>query len=127
MKTEETSANNCKEADKNIGAHKHQDLEVKDAQIIFNAVWNELESEFGKERLHFPKELILLGGAPGAGKGTNTPFIMEARGLTCEPIVVSSLLDTPKMRELKEKVEQRCNPIYFLVGNKVDLDESGHR
>ena len=46
--------NNCKEADKNIGAHKHQD-EVKDAQIIFNAVWNELESEFGKERLHFSK------------------------------------------------------------------------
>ena len=102
MKAEETSTNNSKEADKNSGAQKHQDLEVKDAQIIFNAVWNELETEFGRERLHFPKELILLGGAPGAGKGTNTPFIVEARGLTCEPIVVSSLLDTPKMRELKE-------------------------
>ena len=82
--------------------NKHQDLEVKDAQIIFNAVWNELESKYGRERLHFPRELILLGGAPGAGKGTNTPFIMEARGLTCDPIVVSGLLDTPKMRQLKE-------------------------
>lgn len=80
----------------------HQDLEVKDAQIIFNAVWNDLELRYGRERLHFPRELILLGGAPGAGKGTNTPFIMEARGLTCEPIVVSGLLDTPKMRQLKE-------------------------
>ncbi len=80
----------------------HQDLEVKDAQIIFNAVWSDLEASYGRERLHFPRELILLGGAPGAGKGTNTPFIMEARGLTCEPIVVSALLDTPKMRQLKE-------------------------
>ena len=102
MKTEETITTNSKRADKNGDGQNHQDLEVKDAQIIFNSVWNELESEFGKERLHFPKELILLGGAPGAGKGTNTPFIMEARGLTCEPIVVSSLLNTPKMRELKE-------------------------
>lgn len=79
----------------------HQDLEVKDAQMIFNSIWGELESRYGRARLHFPKELILLGGAPGAGKGTNTPFIMEARGLTCEPIVVSSLLDTPEMRSIK--------------------------
>ncbi|OUW16184.1 MAG: adenylate kinase [Opitutales bacterium TMED158] len=81
---------------------KHQDLEVKDAQIIFNSVWNDLERKYGRENMHFPRELILLGGAPGAGKGTNTPFIMEARGLTCDPIVVSSLLDTPDMRRLKE-------------------------
>jgi len=81
--------------------NKHQDLEVKDAQIIFNTVWNDMEATHGRERLHFPRELILLGGAPGAGKGTNTPFIMEARSLTCEPIVVSDLLDTPKMRQLK--------------------------
>ena len=31
----------------------------------------------------FPKEIILLGGAPGAGKGTNTAFIAKARSLTC--------------------------------------------
>ncbi|MCH6257017.1 nucleoside monophosphate kinase [Puniceicoccaceae bacterium K14] len=83
-------------------AKNHQDLEVKDAQLIFNAVWGELVDKYGLENLRFPKELILLGGAPGAGKGTNTPFIMEARGLTCEPIVVSSLLNTPEMRKIKE-------------------------
>lgn len=83
-------------------AARHQDLEVKDAQLIFNAVWTRLEEKHGRSRLHFPKELILLGGAPGAGKGTNTPFIMEARGLTCEPIVVSSLLDTAEMRRIKD-------------------------
>ena len=61
------------------------DLEIKDARIIFNAVWESLESEFGHEQLRFPKEIILLGGAPGAGKGTNTGFIMEARGLPALP------------------------------------------
>ena len=45
------------------------DLEIKDAQLIFNAVWEDLEEELGREKLRFPKELILLGGAPGAGKG----------------------------------------------------------
>lgn len=83
-------------------AKNHQDLEIKDAQLIFNAVWGELVEKYGLENLRFPKELILLGGAPGAGKGTNTPFIMEARGLTCEPIVISSLLKTPEMQKIKE-------------------------
>lgn len=77
-------------------------LEVKDAQVIFTNVWNELESERGRENLHFSKELILLGGAPGSGKGTNTQFIMRARDLTCEPIVVSSLLNTPEAMRIKE-------------------------
>ncbi|MEZ6035103.1 MAG: nucleoside monophosphate kinase [Planctomycetaceae bacterium] len=79
-----------------------ENLEVKDAQLIFTNVWNELEAEFGHENLRFSKELILLGGAPGAGKGTNTEFIMKARDLTCEPIVVSSLLNTPQARRIKQ-------------------------
>ena len=45
------------------------DLEVKDALLIFNSVWDELEAERGREHMRFPKELILLGGAPGSGKG----------------------------------------------------------
>ncbi|APZ95200.1 nucleoside monophosphate kinase [Fuerstiella marisgermanici] len=77
-------------------------LEVKDAQVIFTTVWNELAAEFGQENLRFSKELILLGGAPGSGKGTNTGFIMKARDLTCEPIVVSSLLNTPQAHRIKE-------------------------
>ncbi len=77
------------------------DLEIKDAQLIFNTVWKQLEADYGRERLRFPKELILLGGAPGAGKGTNTDFIREVRGITAEPIVVSALLDTPEGRAIK--------------------------
>lgn len=79
-----------------------ENLEVKDAQVIFTNVWNELETEFGRENLRFSKELILLGGAPGSGKGSNTAFIMAARGLTCEPIVVSALLTTPQAHRIKQ-------------------------
>lgn len=79
------------------------DLEIKDAQLIFNHVWKQLEADYGRERLRFPKELILLGGAPGAGKGTNTNFIRKLRGITAEPIVVSALLDSPEAQKLKSQ------------------------
>ena len=76
-----------------------QDLEVKDAQIIFNSVWNGLCEEIGEENLRFPKEIFWLNGAPGAGKGTNTNFIMQYRDLTAPPLVVSSLLQSPEARQ----------------------------
>ena len=81
---------------------KLQDLEIKDAQLIFNAAWSDLEAEVGREFLRFPKEFILLGGAPGAGKGTNTEFILKARGLTCQPVVISALLDSPEAKRIKD-------------------------
>jgi len=77
------------------------ELEIKDARIIFEPIWADLEAHFGRQHLRFPKEIILLGGAPGAGKGTNTAFIAKTRGLTCHPIVMSSLLDTPEMKRIK--------------------------
>ncbi len=79
------------------------DLEVKDPQLIFNAIWNELLVDYGKENLRFPKELILLGGAPGAGKGTNTDFIRTVRDIAAPPIVVSALLDTPEAQKIKAR------------------------
>jgi adenylate kinase len=83
-------------------AAKSTDLEIKDAHLIFGSVWRSLEEDFGRENLRFPKEIILLGGAPGAGKGTNTAFIAEARGLTCPPVVISSLLNSQEARILKD-------------------------
>lgn len=79
------------------------DLEVKDARLIFTPIWEALEREIGRERLRFPKEIILLGGAPGAGKGTQTQFINQVRGLTCPPIVISDLLTTPEMEQVKAR------------------------
>jgi adenylate kinase len=79
------------------------DLEIKDAHVIFNGVWETLEEEIGHENLRFPKEIILLGGAPGAGKGTHTRFIMQARGLTRPAIVLSELLVTPEAQKIKDQ------------------------
>ena len=70
--------------------------------MIFSSVWQRVEEEYGRENLRFPKEIILLGGAPGSGKGTNTAFITRARGLTCPPIVISALLDSPEAKSLKD-------------------------
>lgn len=78
------------------------DLEIKDAQLIFSRVWRELEGERGREKMRFPKELILLGGAPGSGKGTNTDFIRSVRDINAGPIVVSGLLNSPEAQRIKE-------------------------
>jgi adenylate kinase len=84
-------------------AKNSPELEIKDAQLIFGAVWRELEGELGRSRMRFPRELILLGGAPGAGKGTNSDFIRKVRGIDAPPIVVSQLLDTPEARAVKAR------------------------
>ena len=86
----------------NPGPGTLQDLEIKDGRLIFEAVWADLEADLGREQLRLPKEIILLGGAPGAGKGTNTAFIAKARSFTCAPIVMSALLDSPEARALKD-------------------------
>ncbi|NQV23082.1 MAG: nucleoside monophosphate kinase [Rhodopirellula sp.] len=87
----------------NSSDQKLIDLEVKDAHVIFKTVWEDLDEEIGHANLRFPKELILLGGAPGSGKGTHTRFIMTARGLTCRPIVISDLLTSPQAERIKER------------------------
>jgi adenylate kinase len=79
-----------------------QDLEIKDAQLIFNTVWAELENEFGLEQLSFPKEMFWLNGAPGAGKGTHTRFIIKHRDYTEEPVVISELLESPEAVKRKD-------------------------
>src|ERR1700747_1878344 len=79
------------------------DLEIKDAQLIFGAIWRELEGEFGRCRMRFPRELILLGGAPGAGKGTNSDFIRKVRSIDAPPVVISQLLDTPEALAIKAR------------------------
>jgi adenylate kinase len=76
-----------------------QDLEIKDAALIFQSVWSELEQEFGREHMRFPKEIFWLNGAPGAGKGTHTRFILKHRGYPQQPVVVSDLLQSPEARK----------------------------
>src|SRR3981081_3776078 len=76
---------------------------VTDGYLVLGPLGREIEGEFGRTRMRFPKELILLGGAPGAGKGTNTDFIRKVRGIEAPPIVVSQLRDTPEARAVKAR------------------------
>ncbi len=78
------------------------DLEIKDAHLIFDSIWADLCNKFGKENLKFPREIIWLGGAPGSGKGTNTPYITTTRDLTAKPIVISELLTSPDAKLVKD-------------------------
>ncbi|KAI9323637.1 hypothetical protein BX666DRAFT_90401 [Dichotomocladium elegans] len=73
--------------------------EIKDAKLIFNQAWKNIEDHYGRENLHMPREFIFLMGAPGSGKGTHTPSILRARGITNPPISVSQLLQTPECKD----------------------------
>ena len=76
-------------------------FEVKDAELIFKLVWAGLVAKYGEENLVFPKEIMWLAGAPGAGKGAMTPIIKEYRGITSRPIEVGELLTSPGALALK--------------------------
>jgi len=74
---------------------------VRDPEMIFQQAWRRLATRAGGEmRIKLPSEIMFLGGAPGAGKGTMTPYIMYERGLTAKPIVISSLLKSPAARKI---------------------------
>lgn len=49
-----------------------------------------------------PQEITWLSGAPGAGKGTNSKFISEICGYKAPSIVVSSLLEQPEFKRIKD-------------------------
>jgi adenylate kinase len=75
--------------------------EVKDAKILFERVWKKVTLD-GKTIPHLPAKLLFLGGSPGAGKGTNSEFIMKIREVTSPPIVISSLLVSAAAKQRKD-------------------------
>ena len=54
------------------------DLEIKDAQLIFDSAWNDLVADIGEENMEFPRECFWLNqhtvrsavGASGCGSQT---------------------------------------------------------
>jgi adenylate kinase len=71
-------------------------------EVIFDMAWSSLaDREGGEEKIALPREIMFLGGAPGAGKGTMTPYIMRERGLSKEQsISMSSLLNSPAAKRI---------------------------
>lgn len=72
-------------------------MSTQSAQEIFDSAWKRCPNVTA-----FPKEIIWLGGAPGAGKGTHAGYVMNLKKFQGEPIVMSSLLDTPEMKKIKD-------------------------
>ena len=62
------------------GPKKVEDLEVKDAQLIFHTVWHELEQEFGGENLRFPAEILKKRRLFQTPRGWVTTDLAPARG-----------------------------------------------
>lgn len=52
----------------------------------------------GKILERLPRRIVWLSGAPAAGKGTHTRKLMEYFHLYPEPLITSSLFQTPEMR-----------------------------
>ncbi|KAK9819601.1 hypothetical protein WJX72_000150 [[Myrmecia] bisecta] len=105
--TEETQAcNNVLQATNVVqssGYHQGADKVSLKAQVVFDACWKNLEAKYS----HFqtPQEIIWLNGAPGAGKGVNTPFILKSRGLS-RAVAMSELLERHEgIRELMNRGE----------------------
>lgn len=84
--------------------HHHLDPQAEHAHLLFREIWSEIEQERGgAQQMRFPREIIWLNGAPGSGKGTNTPFIMRERGITVPPLVMSDLLNAPDFKRIKDQ------------------------
>jgi adenylate kinase len=71
------------------------------AVAMVDRVWDDLCTRFGEKNIAIPKQIVLLNGAPGAGKGTNTTTIMRILEIPTHPIEISSLLNTPECERLK--------------------------
>jgi adenylate kinase len=71
------------------------------AENLFDNLWKELCIKFGEGNLKFPQQVVFLNGAPGSGKGANTPSVMRSLEISNRPIEVSSLLTTPECESLK--------------------------
>ncbi|KAG0004436.1 hypothetical protein BGZ79_009299 [Entomortierella chlamydospora] len=93
--TQEESLNDALSKEK----QENRVSEIRDAKLIFNQAFKNVQDVIGKENMKFPKEIIWLMGAPGSGKGTHTPAILRSRGITNPPISMSSLLATPECQE----------------------------
>ncbi|KAF2074874.1 hypothetical protein CYY_003829 [Polysphondylium violaceum] len=74
-----------------------------EAESTFSSVWSDLVAKNGLENLQFPSEVIFLAGAPGSGKGTNTEILKEVLNVQDDPVVVSSLLNSPECQEIKKQ------------------------
>jgi adenylate kinase len=87
----------------NKSADQHTADAVREqAATVFRTAWASIHDRVERGEARLPREIIWLGGAPGSGKGTNTPFILRERGIAVPPLVTSDLLASPEMQRIKD-------------------------
>jgi len=75
---------------------------VMERATLFSSPKIEFAMKVPPVRQTFPREIVFLGGAPGAGKGTNSSYLARLRGFNAPTIVVSDLLNTPSCKLSKD-------------------------
>ncbi len=78
------------------------DYQMDHQTVLFEKIWRNLQATLSREALVFPKRIVWLNGAPGAGKGTHTPLILSQYGIKPNPVVISDLLQGPHARKLMD-------------------------
>lgn len=71
---------------------------IEAALGAFRTLWSEIEPLLKVGHHKLPAKIIWLNGAPGAGKGTHTEFILESQQITSEPIIISALLQSKEAK-----------------------------
>ena len=75
----------------------------KEAYEIFESFWGDFQKRRGEKRFIAPKRVVWLNGAPGSGKGTNTPHVANELAISGRAIVTSDLLDGERFKAMKEE------------------------
>jgi len=88
------------------------DYSAEEGDRLFTTIWEEMRLARGSSRggrMVFPREVLWLSGAPGAGKGTMAKAIMKERDIA-HIFEVSSLLSSEAFTAMKNRGE--------LIGDK---------
>ncbi|GBF89078.1 adenylate kinase [Raphidocelis subcapitata] len=66
--------------------------------VVFEGCWRRFTNRHGST-MRVPREIVFLNGAPGSGKGVNTPHILATRGIDSSICVSSLLTQYPEARK----------------------------
>jgi hypothetical protein len=77
-------------------APKLTDLEIKDAQLIFGSVWQRWRKNTAGKTCASPRRSSCSAVRRAPAKAPIRRSSLNARGLTCPPVVISALLDSPE-------------------------------
>ncbi|KIZ03084.1 adenylate kinase 1 [Monoraphidium neglectum] len=69
-----------------------------ESAVVFEGCWRRFQQRHGTA-MRVPREIIFLNGAPGSGKGINTPHILKTRGFDSSICVSSLLTSYPDARK----------------------------